>query len=120
MPHWIYLILHVVSAFAIFLSYGLLIARAHLAPDNTGLRKFGTIVSGIALVLLLVSGFGLVAKMQYGYVEGWLLVKYLCWLALGALPVLINRQPAKWKLWTGLSLGIGLLAATLGAGHLFF
>ena len=88
-----YQVLHIVGISMVFLGYGALLARSMAAPDNVSVRKLGSITSGIGLLLILVAGFGLVAKLGYNYTETWILVKFVIWLLLGGLIVLINRKP---------------------------
>ena len=88
-----YQVLHIIGISMVFLGYGALLARSMAAPDNVSVRKLGSITSGIGLLLILVAGFGLVAKLGYNYTENWILVKFVIWLLLGGLIVLINRKP---------------------------
>ncbi len=88
-----YQVLHIVGISMVFLGYGALLARSMAAPENVSVRKLGSITSGIGLLLVLVAGFGLVAKLGYNYSETWILVKFTIWLLLGGLIVLINRKP---------------------------
>ena len=88
-----YQVLHIVGISMVFLGYGALLARSMAAPENVSVRKLGSITSGIGLLLILVAGFGLVAKLGYNYTETWILVKFVIWLLLGGLIVLINRKP---------------------------
>ena len=88
-----YQVLHIVGISMVFLGYGALLARSMAAPENVSVRKLGSITSGIGLTLILVAGFGLVAKLGYNYTETWILVKFVIWLLLGGLIVLINRKP---------------------------
>ena len=88
-----YQVLHIVGISMVFLGYGALLARSMAAPENVSVRKLGSITSGIGLLLILVAGFGLVAKLGYNYTENWILVKFVIWLLLGGLIVLINRKP---------------------------
>ena len=88
-----YQVLHIVGISMVFLGYGALLSRSMIAPENVSVRKLGSITSGIGLLLILVAGFGLVAKLGYNYTETWILVKFVIWLLLGGLIVLINRKP---------------------------
>src|SRR5215212_10051016 len=73
-----YYILHVISVLALtgYTFY------AFAAPAET--RKRVMMFTGIASVVALVGGFGLQAKLGYGW-PGWLIVKIICWLGLSAL-----------------------------------
>ncbi|HYD84142.1 MAG TPA: hypothetical protein VEA63_08805 [Opitutus sp.] len=73
-----YYVLHVISVLVLtgYTFY------AFAAPAET--RKRVMMVTGIASLLVLVGGFGLQAKLGYGF-PGWLIVKMVCWLGLSAL-----------------------------------
>lgn len=74
----VYYIIHVVSVL-VLTAYTF---YAFAAPAET--RKRVLMISGIASILALVGGFGLQAKLHYGF-PGWLIVKIVCWLGLSAL-----------------------------------
>jgi hypothetical protein len=88
-----YQVLHIVGISMVFLGYGALLARSMAAPANVSVRKLGSITSGIGLLLILVAGFGLISKLGHSFTETWILVKFVIWLLLGGLIVLINRKP---------------------------
>ncbi len=73
-----YYILHVISVL-VLTAYTF---YAFAAPAET--RKRVMMITGIASLLALIGGFGLQAKLGYGF-PGWLIVKLVCWLALSAL-----------------------------------
>ena len=74
----IYYILHV-TAVLVLTGYTF---YAFAAPAET--RKRVMMITGIASLLALVGGFGLQAKLGYGF-PGWLIVKLICWLGLSSL-----------------------------------
>ena len=73
-----YYILHVCSVL-VLTAYTF---YAFAAPLET--RKRVLMISGIASLLALVGGFGLQAKLGYGF-PGWIIVKLVCWLGISAL-----------------------------------
>lgn len=73
-----YYILHVGSLLVLF---GYTFYAFAAAPET---RKRVLMITGIASLLALVGGFGLQAKLGYGF-PGWLIVKLFCWLGLAAL-----------------------------------
>lgn len=119
MPLIIYKILHVLGALSVYLGFGLLIARAMLGSNDKAIRKLGSIASGVGLLLLLLGGFGMIARYQgaIGYTDWWILVKIVLWLTLGAMTALISRKPQLSKIWLAATVGIGLLATILGLAH---
>jgi hypothetical protein len=85
--------LHIVGISMVFLGYGALLARSMLVPENVSVRKLGSITSGIGLLVIFVAGFGLISKLGHSFTDTWVLVKFVIWLVLGGLIVLINRKP---------------------------
>ena len=73
-----YYILHVCSVL-VLTAYTF---YAFAAPLET--RKRVLMISGIASLIALVGGFGLQAKLGYGF-PGWIIVKLVCWLGISAL-----------------------------------
>jgi hypothetical protein len=106
----VYYFLHIAGGLLVFLSYGLLIARSMLAEDNRGLRKFGGITSGIGLFLILLGGFGLLAKVYANTWYPWVILKLVIWVILGGLLVLINRKPNLSKILYWVTYALGLVS----------
>ena len=48
---------------------------------------------GIASLLVLISGFGLLAKLHANQFSGWVIVKLVCWLGLSMLAGMAFRRP---------------------------
>ena len=110
-----YQVLHIVGISMVFLGYGALLARSMAAPDNVSVRKLGSITSGIGLTLILVAGFGLISSplMGLNFTDTWILVKFVIWLVLGGLIVLINRKPQLAMLLWCLLIALGATAAIM-------
>ena len=73
-----YHILHVTS---ILVLTGYTFYAFAAAPET---KKRVMMITGIASLLALAAGFGLTAKLGYGF-PGWVIVKLVCWLGLSAL-----------------------------------
>jgi len=86
-----------------------------LEGNGTDVRRLTGIVHGVALLVILISGFGVLAhldKMQGG-VPGWVWGKLVIWLLLGAaLPMARKLPRAASLLWWLLPL-LGGVAAWL-------
>lgn len=104
-----YNVLHITGVILVFLAYGLLIARGALRSDDPGVRKLGGIASGVGLLLILVSGFGLLAKFSYGF-PAWVIAKIVIWVVLGGMITALNRAPHLSRLWFWVIFLLGLLA----------
>ena len=107
MPHQFYQIIHLTGVFMVFLAYGGLIVRSATGSASKDIRRLGSITSGIGLLLMLVGGFGLLARLNYGW-PAWVLVKVAIWVALGGMIVLINRKPQLSQIlwWSTIVLGV--------------
>jgi uncharacterized membrane protein SirB2 len=83
-----YHILHVLAL--LVLTAQTFMAFANPAPEN---RKRTLMITGIAALLMLVSGFGLISKLYANHFTGWMIVKMVCWLGLSGLAGIAYRKP---------------------------
>ena len=106
-PIYIYKIIHIVGLALTMLSFGSLITKY---------SKCGVIGHGVGLLMLLVSGFGLQARVLGGAFPGWLIVKLVLWLVLGGMLVLVKRGKLKagpaWLIILGIVAVAAFLALT--------
>jgi uncharacterized membrane protein SirB2 len=95
MSYSFYLFLHLVSLFTVFLTVGGVATHMLCGGDkgNFQVRKQLSMIHGIALLIAFVSGFGLMARMHYSFGSSpWLYGKILCWLVIGAFPVISYKK----------------------------
>ncbi len=104
----IYKIIHLAGVMALFTAMGSMISTT---CDHA--KKFSGILHGISLILILVSGFGMIAKYSYGF-PGWIIAKAVIWLALGGFLVVAKRKLISPAASIGVILVAGALAAYLG------
>jgi hypothetical protein len=99
-----YHIAHLVGLILLFVGFGAL---------ASGNRK-GMMYHGIGLLILLIAGFGLIAKLQIPYASHFVIGKGLIFLILGFLPVLVKKNvlSASAVLW--IAIALGGLAAYMG------
>jgi len=64
-------------------------AFANPIPEN---RKRTLMVTGIASLIMLVTGFGMLAVEKIPFSTGWVIVKFVCWLGLSALAGVVYRK----------------------------
>jgi len=91
-----YKLIHVLSIMLLFTAFGGLLLAARAGVQTGVSRKLAVITHGVALVLILVSGFGALAKIGLsnpGIWPGWLWLKALIWILFGGVIVLIRRAP---------------------------
>lgn len=114
MSYNFYKVMHLIGMFTIFMAYGALLLNAMSGKGKEGLvsRKLVMASHGVGLLLILVGGFGLLARTKVGWPD-WIMAKLIIWLFLGGLLALVLRKPQMAKsLWFGI-LGLGATAAYL-------
>lgn len=114
MPYYVYKIMHLVGILMLFLGYGgvILYSINGGTKATNAWRKPVAITHGIGLVLALVGGFGLLAKIGISWPwPGWVIVKMVIWLLLAALVGVATRSAATGKGLWWLLLLLGALAA---------
>jgi hypothetical protein len=84
---------------------------AFAAPEAA--RKRMLMLTGIASLLALVGGFGLIAKVYDNHFYLWIIVKIVCWLGLTGLTGMAFRRRAKLALWVSLAVLFLLVAVAM-------
>jgi len=83
-----YKIIHLLAIISLFLSIGALLTL----PENKK-KKNIMILHGLATLVLLVSGFGLIARLNLHSFPMWIYIKLAIWLLLAVLvPILISKK----------------------------
>ncbi len=80
------------------------------APES---RKKVMIFTGIAALLTIITGFGLIAKLGHDYLQGWLIVKLVCWLGLSGLAGIGYRKRGQAGLFMTIILALVLTALVM-------
>ncbi|MGE3166299.1 MAG: hypothetical protein AB7O52_15435 [Planctomycetota bacterium] len=115
MPEVAYRVLHLVGiALTLMAIGGVVVSHLGGTPTPKG-RKFAAIMHGVGLLIVLVAGFGLLAKMKLGF-PIYILLKLVIWMALGAITSAILRAPrlaiACWWATAALVTAAGVLVWT--------
>ncbi len=122
MSYNFYKILHIVSVLGVFASLGAVSYHALNGGARAGARG-RAIVSGLhggGLLLVLVAGFGLAARLELmSGLPGWVYAKLAIWLVAGALLAVPYRKPAAAGAILMLLPVLGLLAAWLAIAKPF-
>lgn len=96
MPYEIYKILHLVGIFLLTSGLVGILALVWSGHGPSGkVKTFAFITHGVGLALLLVSGFGLLARIGIPQGSGmpfWIYVKLVIWLIFGGLIALLKRK----------------------------
>jgi hypothetical protein len=98
----LYFIEHLLGLFLVFTALGgLAVHVINGGGRDHPYRKPLAALHGIGLLMALMGGFGMQARLQVGW-PGWLIVKIVVWLALGGLYAVLLRKPGAGRLVMGL------------------
>lgn len=111
----IYRVIHVTCAFLLFLSLGAVV----FGPKDSKPPKLAMALHGVALLLMVVAGVGVVHKDDGVDWGNWLYAKIGCWLFVGVLPVLVRKGMVPRFLALVLALAAGGAAAWLAISKPF-
>jgi hypothetical protein len=96
MSYQAYKVIHILGVLFVFASLGALMLASREGVERGNGRKLAGMTHGIALLLVLVAGFGTLARLGLGNPATWPLwvwIKLAIWLVLGGIIVLIRRAP---------------------------
>lgn len=114
-PYELYKVLHLLGILALFAALGgsVLLFIAGKADELRSVRKFLAMIQGVALLVIFVAGFGLMARLNMMGASWplWIYVKVAVWLLLGASLVLIRRVQTIGRWWYVLLPLVGAVAA---------
>jgi uncharacterized membrane protein len=93
-----YKLLHIVGVMLAFAALGglALTVENGATRQTSRSRKLIAMTHGIAMFLVILGGFGALARLNIshgGGLPGWIIVKLVVWLAMAAIVVLPYRKP---------------------------
>lgn len=107
MPLAVYHILHIFGLILVFIGFGALLSSE---GAKSAMKWHGT-----GLLISLISGFGMLAKMGlFSALPVWVYIKLALWLVLGFLPVLAKRRVIKPSVVIAFATLIGATMGYLG------
>lgn len=109
----VYNFIHIVGLIMIFTALGgaATFAANGGAKENNTWRKKIAITHGVGLFLMLLGGFGMLARLQIHFPwPGWITAKFIIWLVLGGCIALSYRKPVP---AFALAIAAGIAAAFL-------
>ncbi len=118
MSYEVYKVLHILGILTLLCALGgtAILSLLGATKDQPGARKLLMAMHGIALVLILVAGFGLMARKGIGHGggwPGWLYGKLAIWLVFGASIAFVRRAGDKATMWLVILPLLGGVAAWL-------
>ena len=118
----VYKVVHLVGVLMVFLALGGVTTNAiNGGAKNHSWRKPIAITHGIGLLLSLVGGFGLLARLGiiHGGLPGWALAKLGIWILFAVLIAVVSRKQAWAKTIWPLIIVLGGTAAYLAGSKPF-
>lgn len=117
----VYKNIHLLGVFMVLMSLGgLILHYINGGSKEHAWQKPVAITHGIGLVLILLGGFGMLARLNISWPwQGWVIGKIIIWLVFGALIVIISRQPKLAKSLWWVTILLGTLAAYLALNKPF-
>ena len=107
-----YKIVHLAGIFLVFMSLAPpIVAQLSQSTINAQYRKWVMVNHGLGLVLSLVGGFGLLARLDIIWPwPSWVLIKLGLWFIAGGLIAGVLRAPQLAKVWWFLLVSLGIFA----------
>lgn len=93
-PFEAYKVIHIVGVMLLLLSLGGYLTLSMSGSDRG--KRLAAVTHGISVVIILVAGFGLLARMGFFGAEGWPMwvwLKLLIWLILTVIILPIRKMP---------------------------
>ena len=114
--HSVYKLVHLIGIIMLFVSLGGVLLHAlndGTKADNRWRKQVG-ITHGVGLFLVLLGGFGMLARLSIGWPwPGWVLTKVVIWVVLGGFTAVIYKMGAQGKVLWYVVILLGALAAYL-------
>jgi uncharacterized membrane protein SirB2 len=93
----IYYPIHFIGIFLLFLAIGgmCISCRNGFEKKDNPSKKFLAITHGIALLMIVIGGMGLMTGYQYhvGGMPGWIILKLVIWVIFGCSSLIIYKLP---------------------------
>src|SRR4030067_2969185 len=89
-----YKLIHILGIMFLLLSLGAYLILSMNKSEK--FKKLAAITHGISVIVILVAGFGLLARLGFSSFQSWPLwvwVKLVIWLILAVIIILIRRMP---------------------------
>jgi hypothetical protein len=96
MSYQAFKLIHILGVLFVFVSLGALMLASREGVERGTGRKLAGMTHGIALLVVLVAGFGTLARLGItnpGAWPMWVWIKATIWLVLGGIIVLVRRAP---------------------------
>ncbi len=98
-----YSLIHILGLAAVLVALGgmlALVASGHKTAESSQ-KSTLMALHGVGMILMIVAGFGMLARLGIHGIPSWVWMKLVIWIILGIIPFWIRRSPgvAKPLLW---------------------
>lgn len=107
----VYKWVHFIGIFMLFSAFGGLVVASQYEEAKKAFRKRLALLHGGGLFLILLGGFGMLARLGVKELPVWIYYKLGIWLVLGGMFMLFKRRPQGSKIYGAIVLALGALAA---------
>lgn len=120
MSYEFYKVLHLAGILMTFCGLAGVLALRMAGPDLPSARKLFFLTHGVGLVIALVGGFGLAARLNmFAQLPIWVWAKIVIWVLLGGAIALAKRRGQIGTPLLVLFIGLGITAAWLAVNKPF-
>jgi hypothetical protein len=120
-PILVYKNLHLIGVFMILTALGgVILQQMSAATREQTWRRPVAVTHGIGMVLVLVSGFGMLARLGIFWPwPRWIIGKIIIWLVFGVLIAVVGGAPTLAKPLWWITIALGAIAAYLALNKPF-
>jgi hypothetical protein len=117
MSYFTYKFLHLIGVFMLLFSLGsLIVSRSLSLTERSPWSKTLSAINGIGLLIVLIAGFGLLARLGIAFPwQGWVFLKIFIWILLAFIASIVARHPASGRVLWWVTLFIASAAAWLAS-----
>lgn len=121
MSYSFYKVVHLVGVMSLFIGLATILILAYTGQlKSKPARLLGFLTHGLGLLVIFVSGFGLLARLNFfANMPGWAYAKIGAWVLMGVVIALLRRKPGLLYFNLILILAIGGTAAYLAVNKPF-
>ncbi len=115
MPLTLYKLIHLLGIFCVIAGIAGMCFHAASGgrKDDGSTNKIAGMLHGIGLFIVLLGGFGMLARLGVSVMSGWVIAKLIIWIIIGGAIAFPYRQPRN-----AIAVAFGIILLATAAGYL--